>query len=102
MTFHFVRVGDKTTHRAVGFWVGFILQAVLVCVTACLGQPAEAEGSPGNALCELQGPPWTLALGEGGESPTAECFGRLSNEEMRECLPVASTETFLGWGRDQR
>lgn len=113
MTFSFVKVGDKTTWRAVGFWIGFILQAVLVCVTACLGSAllpqfssAEMEASSGNAPCELQ---WTcLDTGtrRGRRKPHCKVFGKVLGDwamkKWRKCLLMVGTETFLGWGRDRR
>lgn len=104
--FSFVKVGDKTTWKAVGVldWV-YSTGCFGVCVTACLGSAllpqfssAKVEASSGNAPCELQ---WTcLDIGtrKGRRKPHCEGFGRLGNEEMKEVSAYGWDWDFFGVG----
>lgn len=76
-------VGDKTAQRAVGVldWV-YSSSCFGVCdsLGSCLLRQKPAQGM----LCvSCSDPPWKLALGKGGESPTAKFLGDWAMEKWR-------------------
>lgn len=91
-----------------GFWIGFILQAVLVCVTACLGtallpqfSSAEVEASSGNALCEVQWTSLDTGTGRGRRKSHCKVYGKVSGDwAMKKWRNVCQwLELRLFWGR---
>lgn len=85
---------DNSKSRG-GFGLGLFLELFWCVWQPAWGSPAEAEARPGNALCELQGLSLDTGTGRRRRKPHCKDFGRLSNEEMKECLPMVGTETCM-------